>query len=115
MPGHTGDTGPDKEPAGSRRPAEQHTGQQRGQGRLNSQTQLLGGIIMSNGWSLERKQRQAELIKSWRPWEKSTGPRTEKGKQASAQRGHKGGERKLLRALAQVLRKQKRVLEKLSL
>ena len=70
---------------------------------------------MNNGWTLERRKRQAELIKNWRPWEKSTGPRTEKGKQASAQRGYKGGERKMLREFAQVLRKQKRVLEKLSL
>jgi hypothetical protein len=39
---------------------------------------------MSNGWTPERRQRQSEMIKQWKPWEKSTGPRTEAGKQISA-------------------------------
>ena len=37
---------------------------------------------MANGWTLERRARQAELIRQWRPWEKSTGPRTDAGKEA---------------------------------
>ena len=32
---------------------------------------------MANGWSPERQARQAKLIRQWRPWEKSTGPRTQ--------------------------------------
>ena len=44
---------------------------------------------MKNGWSLERKARQAALIKTWRPWEKSTGPRSEAGKSVSSQNGLK--------------------------
>ena len=32
---------------------------------------------MAKGWSLERQARQAKLIRQWRPWEKSTGPRTQ--------------------------------------
>lgn len=40
-----------------------------------------------NGWTAERRARQAELIRSWRPWERSTGPRTVEGKvKASANR-----------------------------
>ena len=35
---------------------------------------------MSNGWSPERRLRQAELIQLWRPWEQSTGPKTTAGK-----------------------------------
>lgn len=69
---------------------------------------------MSNGWTLERRQRQAELIMNWRPWEKSTGPRTERGKQASALRGYKGGERKMLRELGKILREQWREFENIS-
>lgn len=46
-----------------------------------------------NGWTLERKQRQAELIRSWKPWERSTGPRTEAGKSAVSQNALKHGER----------------------
>lgn len=68
---------------------------------------------MNNGWTLERKKRQAKLIKNWRPWEKSTGPRTEKGKQASAMRGYKGGTRKMLRELGKALREQQGELEKI--
>ena len=39
---------------------------------------------MSNGWTPERRARQAKLIKTWRPWERSTGPTTEAGKEAVA-------------------------------
>jgi|WetSurMetagenome_2_1015567.scaffolds.fasta_scaffold32360_6 hypothetical protein len=35
---------------------------------------------MANGWTPERRARQAEMIRTWRPWEKSTGPRTPDGK-----------------------------------
>lgn len=31
-------------------------------------------------WSDEARKRQSELIRSWRPWQKSTGPVTEEGK-----------------------------------
>jgi hypothetical protein len=39
---------------------------------------------MANGWTPERRARQAELIRSWRPWERSTGPRTVEGMAISA-------------------------------
>jgi hypothetical protein len=32
------------------------------------------------GWSLERRARQAALIRNWRPWKHSTGPKTAAGK-----------------------------------
>ena len=31
-------------------------------------------------WTHEARQRQSELIRSWQPWQKSTGPTTEQGK-----------------------------------
>ncbi len=31
-------------------------------------------------WTPEARQRQAELIRSWKPWEHSTGAKTEAGK-----------------------------------
>jgi hypothetical protein len=34
-------------------------------------------------WTEERRRRQAEAIRKWKPWEKSTGPRTEAGKARS--------------------------------
>lgn len=42
---------------------------------------------MANGWTPERRARQAELIRSWKPWEKSTGPKTPDGKAKAARNG----------------------------
>jgi hypothetical protein len=39
----------------------------------------------SNGWTPERRARQAEMIRKWKPWEKSTGPKTAVGKSVVAQ------------------------------
>lgn len=58
---------------------------------------------MAKGWSMERRQRQAELIRRWRPWERSTGPRTEVGKAVVAQNAWKGGHREQLRELSKAL------------
>jgi len=59
---------------------------------------------MANGWTPERRARQAKLIRRWRPWEKSTGPRTEAGKDAVSRNAYKGGTWRLLRELSSVLR-----------
>ena len=36
---------------------------------------------MTNGWTVERRQRQAEIIQRWQPWKLSTGARTGQGKE----------------------------------
>jgi hypothetical protein len=64
-----------------------------------------------NGWTAERRRRQSELIRSWRPWERSTGPRTPAGKAAVARDAYSGGVRPLLRELAQALRQQRHFLQ----
>ena len=65
---------------------------------------------MANGWSPERRARQAKLIRQWRPWEKSTGPRTQAGKEVVSRNAYKGGTWRLLRELSGALRKQRRRL-----
>ena len=55
-------------------------------------------------WSTERRQRQAALIQTWRPWDKSTGPKTPEGKDRVSRNPWKGGEREHLRELARMLR-----------
>ncbi|HEY8190934.1 MAG TPA: hypothetical protein VIG74_00815, partial [Alphaproteobacteria bacterium] len=70
-----------------------------------------------NGWTPERRARQAALIRTWRPWTRSTGPKTAAGKmrtrlnaQTHGFRGARGREfyaaireqRKLLRAINQL-------------
>lgn len=58
---------------------------------------------MANGWTSERRARQAALIRRWRPWEKSTGPRTAEGKARTSRNAFKGGQREQLRALVRIL------------
>lgn len=58
---------------------------------------------MCNGWTPERRARQAALIREWKPWERSTGPRTAEGKARAARNPFKGGYRQRLRDLARAL------------
>lgn len=61
---------------------------------------------MGNGWTPERRARQAELIQHWKPWDKSTGPSTAEGKARVSRNAYKGGMRVLMRELRQALRDQ---------
>ena len=45
------------------------------------------------GWSPERRARQAVLIQGWAPWRRSTGPKTEAGKTRSSMNALKHGYR----------------------
>ncbi len=56
------------------------------------------GRAMANGWTSERRARQSEAIRRWRPWERSTGPKTAEGKAKVSRNGYKGGWRELLPA-----------------
>lgn len=58
---------------------------------------------MSSGWTLERRQRQAELVRSWKPWEQSTGPITREGKAAVSRNAWQGGHRAQLRELSKLV------------
>ena len=73
---------------------------------------------MGNGWTPERRARQAELIRTWKPWQQSTGPRTAEGKARAAARGDKSGQwrkqRELTKALNELLRTQRESLRRVS-
>ena len=56
-----------------------------------------------NGWTPERRQRQADAIRTWRPWERSTGPKTAEGKERVARNAWRGGRREQLRELARMV------------
>lgn len=58
---------------------------------------------MSKGWTLERRQRQAEQIRRCRPWEHSTGPVTAIGKAKVSRNAYKGGVRPQLRVLSRAI------------
>ena len=68
---------------------------------------------MANGWTMERRAQQSRAIQRWKPWEKSTGPKSEEGKARSAIRGFKGGTREMLRELARMLRDQAEALKRI--
>ena len=54
---------------------------------------------MVNGWTLERRRKQAEAIRRWKPWEQSTGPVTPEGRERVSRNAWKGGHRQKLREL----------------
>jgi len=60
--------------------------------------------MKANGWTLERRAKQAEAIARWKPWEQSTGPRTAEGKAVTSRNADKGGNREMLRALSRCMR-----------
>ena len=70
---------------------------------------------MATPWTLERRQRQAELIRQWQPWKQSTGPRTPEGKAAASRNAWQGGDMARMRELAKevnrVLREQRQWLK----
>lgn len=68
--------------------------------------------MAARNWSPEQRQRQAELIRRWSPWKKSTGPRSEEGKAGASRNGWKGGHREMLRELARALSEQRQELER---
>lgn len=58
---------------------------------------------MANGWTPERRARQAEAIRRWKPWEQSTGPRTAEGKARTKMNGYRGGQWRELRELSKAM------------
>jgi hypothetical protein len=57
-----------------------------------------------NGWNAERRQRQSELIRNWKPWERSTGHEGQQVGHGRHVTHAKAGTRALLRQLARLLR-----------
>jgi hypothetical protein len=56
---------------------------------------------------------RSQLIRRWRPWEYSTGPRTEQGKGKSSRNAWKGGVRAALRRLSKLLKLQAQGVEEI--
>jgi hypothetical protein len=66
-------------------------------------------------WTPEQRQRQREAIERWRPWEKSTGPKSQEGKARISRNAWTGGEwlklRHAIKALNRALREQQEALD----
>ena len=69
---------------------------------------------MVNGWTLERRQRQSDAIRTWKPWERSTGPITTAGKATASQNANKGHDWRGIRRLAASLNENQQALDELS-
>lgn len=59
----------------------------------------------------EHRARQAELIRRWKPWEHSTGPKSDEGKATVARNADKGGMRQQLSEIRKALREQAEALK----
>ena len=65
-------------------------------------------------WTLEQRQRLSEAIKRWRPWTKSTGPKSPEGKAVVSRNAFIGAAqmnlRKLVKEMNQALLEQRQAL-----
>ena len=61
----------------------------------------------------EHRALRAKMIQRWKPWEKSTGPKSPEGKEKVSQNAYKGGQRALLREIGRVLREHEEGLKSL--
>jgi len=66
------------------------------------------GEITRSQWTPERRVVARAAIRRWKPWEKTTGPRTPEGKARVSRNAYKGGAWRLLRELAKAMREQKK-------
>ena len=61
-------------------------------------------MAKASDWTAERRAKQSDAIRRWRPWEQSTGPRSAEGKTSASRNADKGGQRKALREEVRELR-----------
>ena len=65
----------------------------------------------AKGWTPERRKKQSEAIRRWKPWSKSSGPKSLPGKAIVAGNAWSGGEwlklRQAIKALNQAMRDQR--------
>jgi hypothetical protein len=63
-------------------------------------------------WTVEERAQQSQLIRNWKPWKKTTGPRSPAGKLIDSQNAYKGGVRPHMKELAMLLKEHKEMLKR---
>ena len=58
---------------------------------------------MATHWSSERRAKQSALIRTWKPWEQSSGPRTPEGKAKASRNAWTGGHWAMMRELSKLV------------
>lgn len=67
---------------------------------------------MGRKWTQKERQKQADAIKKWRPWDKATGPKTAAGKEKSAMNAFTHGlDSREGEALRRALKEQQQLLQ----
>lgn len=70
----------------------------------------------AKGWTPERRKKQSEAIKRWKPWNQSTGPKSPEGKAAVSRNAFTGGHtvlmRQIIKELNQAMREQREWLRR---
>ena len=65
----------------------------------------------ANGWTPERRKRQSEAIRQWKPWQQSTGPQSPEGRAVVARNAWTGGDwlklRQAIKALKNAMQDQR--------
>lgn len=67
----------------------------------------------AKGWTPERRKKQSEAIKRWRPWNQSTGPKSVEGRQRVSRNAWTGGYRQEMRELTKMVNEQVRTTREL--
>ncbi len=60
----------------------------------------------------EHRKLMGELIRRWKPWEKSTGPKSAEGKAKVSQNAFRGGWREEMKVLRAMLKEQDEALKR---
>ena len=72
----------------------------------------------AKGWTFERRKKQSEAIRNWKPWSKSTGPKSAEGKAVVSRNAEAGGEwlvlRQAIKQMNKALRDQRDALQEFS-
>ena len=66
----------------------------------------------AKGWTPERRKKQSEAIRQWKPWQQSIGPKSPEGRAVVARNAWAGGHwlmlRKTVSEINQVIRQQRK-------
>ena len=84
-------------------------GPSRARGKMKSGQANNQEMTVSYFRTPEHRKLRAELIRRWKPWEKSTGPRSVEGKAKVSKNAFKGRTRQMLRELSRLLKEQEEV------
>ena len=67
----------------------------------------------ATGWTAERRKKQSEAIRRWKPWNQSTGAKSLEGKAVVSRNAWKGGQRAMLNEITKMVKAEVRASREL--